>query len=74
MATENICAKVLVLLELPDEGIERPVEKGQPPSKGDIEIIFDIIHDGIAGTNWVSSEKCDDSGFGMAYITLIYED
>ncbi len=75
MANDNVVGRVMILLKLPDEGIRRTQLPGESlPNilKGDVEIINEIIQQGVSTTDW-ASDGIHSSRAGTSTLYLDYE-
>lgn len=75
MANENIFGEVIILLELPDEGIPRIPPEGHPnidTRKSDFEIVNEIIQQGVSVLGDWSSERIPGTEQTMAVLGLTY--
>ncbi len=76
MANRNVVGKVMIVLEIPDEGIFHPAPPGYPNidrPKGSVDIINEIIQQGASATGWISNGIKIPGGHTMPIITLVYE-
>lgn len=77
MANRNVVGKVMIVLEIPDEGIFRPSPPGYPnidTRKGGFEILNDIVQQGVSTTNWNSDGIKLPGGHDIPIVTLTYEE
>ncbi len=76
MANRNVVGKVMLVLEIPDEGILQPAPPGYPNidrPKGRVDIIDEIVHQGASVTGWISDGIKIPGGHETPVITLVYE-
>ncbi len=75
MANDNVVGRVMILLELPGDGIRRPQLPGEPyPNihKGNIEIVNEIIQQAVSVADW-ASDGITKPDAELAKLSLVYE-
>ncbi len=70
MANRNVVGKVMIVLEIPNEGLFHPDPNR---AKGNFDIINEIILQGVSVTDWSSNGTKLPGGHNIPVVTLTYE-